>query len=119
MKDLHTILCDYADDSRLEVAAYDGEQLRLRLALDSQGGKQYVLLIPKPVHLDMPPVVMLGSIEFGDQSLLPSGYADSRYRGYEGDEDSWRVMKVTDDEGNRYFVVYSEKEIIDEERSSS
>lgn len=110
MKELYAALREYADDSLLEVVAYNREQLRLRLTLDSHGGKQYVLLIPRPVHVDMPPVVMLGSIEFGSRSLLPPGYSDFRYRGSEGDEDSWRVMKVTDDEENGYFVIFAERE---------
>ena len=110
------VLRHYADDSRLEITSYNNEWLRLRLTLDSAGGITYKVAIPKPIHIDMPPIVMLGQVEFGDRSLLPRHYSKTRYRGYEGDENTFRIMKITDDKENHYFVVYYEKEVIEPNR---
>lgn len=115
MMDIYEVLLKCGDDSHLEVIEYRRECLKLRIQLDIAGGKNYSLTISHPIHLDMPPNVVLGRIEFGSKKLLPEGYGEFRNRGYEGDEDSWRVMKVTDDEGNQYYVIYSAPEKIEED----
>ena len=104
--DIYETLRNYADDSLLEITAYNREFLKICLTIDAETGEKYLLLIHSPLHLDMPPNIMLGSIEFGSRELLPEGYETYRNRGYEGDEEIWRVMKIMDCEENHFFAIY-------------
>jgi hypothetical protein len=106
MIDIYQILQKYADDSTLEVVTYNRDYLKICLTIDVEAGEKYSLIIPTPLHLDMPPKIMLGNIVFGKKELLPDNYAEFRNRGYEGDEVLWRVMRITDDEENLFFAIY-------------
>lgn len=104
---LHDLLNNYADDSELEVNVYNRKNLVLLLTLDVRNGEKYIIDLRNPIHLDMPPYVSLGRIEFGGASLLPENYLEARWRGYFGDEAALNVVKITDDEGNEFFIIYS------------
>jgi hypothetical protein len=111
--DLYRTLGSYADDSSVEIVEYTAQSLVLSVAIDSLGGEVHRIRINEPLHVDMPPRLMLGSIVFGGRSLLPEGYERSRSKGFEGNEDEWRVMKVVDDEGNEFFALFFEDEVLE------
>ena len=104
--DIYKNLQNYADDSILEITTYNRECLKICLTIDAEAGEKYLLIIRSPLHLDMPPNIMLGNIEFGNKELLPEDYEKYRNRGYEGDEEAWRVMKIMDSEKNQFFAIY-------------
>ncbi len=104
--DLTDVLADDADDSLLRVVEYNNNRLVLSVRIDVLNGEEHQILLESPIHIDMPPEMMLGKIVFGDSSLLPKGYTSSRNKGYEGDEVDWRVMKIIDDSENDFYGVY-------------
>jgi len=111
--DFYSLLSKDAEDSLLTVSEYKEGILRLVFRADALGGEEHTITIRQPVHLDMPPKLMLGSVLFGDASLLPSGYAEARNQGYGGDEDTWRVLKAVDDEANEFYAIYFGREILE------
>jgi hypothetical protein len=111
--DLRELLETDGDDSLLEVVEYNASTIRFSVTVDALGGEIHEIAMTEPVHVDMPPKVMLGKVAFGAHSLLPNSYLETRNRGNEGDEGNWRVMHVVDDEGNTFFVVAYGREAIE------
>ena len=106
-------LRSYADDTEVDVRSCDRDQLVLGLKVDSCGGAQWLVTIRGIVHLDLPPSFMLGRVAFGGIELVPGNYFTSRNRGYEGDEDKYHVIKITDQDDNMFLIVsYEEAEIV-------
>ena len=105
--DYKDILEKHGDDSLVEVLEYSSGRLVLRVLLDAIGGREIRIISNRPYHLDMPPKLMLGTIQVGDCHILPDGYLNTRNRGYDGDEGSWQVMRITDDEQNEYYAILS------------
>lgn len=109
----YDLLANDADDSLLEIIEYNSKILILSFIADALGGEKHFIKIYNPIHLDMPPKVMLGYLIFGDKKLLPPEYEENRNKGYDGDEANWRILKVIDDEENEYYAIYITQETIE------
>lgn len=105
MDELYTALANYGDDSELEVISFSGRKLVLAVMLDVWRGQKHLISLSRVGHLDMSPFIWLGSVCFGDTSLLPANYLDTRWEGWSGEE-SLRVMKITDTNEHQFYVVY-------------
>ena len=114
MTELHNILITDAEDSEVRIVSCSPEELKLRVKIDVLGGKLCQILCRRPLHVDLSPVFMLGSLSVGGADILPDDYLRSRNRGYDGDEDSYHVLKFTDQDENSYFVISCEQEEISE-----
>lgn len=107
----HEIFKSDADDSELFVMEYNANRIVFLVTLDVAGGQRVKITLPKPEHLDMPPNIMLGSITFGDCTLLPNNYLGVRYKHYDGDVDKLKVVKVVEqsDEDVFYALYYQQE----------
>lgn len=109
----HEVLNNYADDSEVSILSCDQDQLILRVKVDAHGGQIWRIKCSNLVHVDIAPLFILGRVDFGGQELLPYGYLTNRNRGYEGDEDTYRVIRFTDIDENTHFVITYEEEQIE------
>jgi hypothetical protein len=102
----------YAQDGDLEIASCDSGGLVLRVRLPSRGNEEWEIRTTSLIHLDMNPTLVLGKIEFGGLDLLPEGYTASRNFDHGGNAGSYRVVRITDADDKRHFVVCYELEQI-------
>ena len=113
MPNIASLLEKQAADSELHIHTLNSKEMVVKISLDVLGNELHNVIIPYPDHIDMPPVVHLGSVHFGDVSLLPANYLSTRRKGYEGDEEKLRVMKIKDDEGNTFFIIFCGQEVLE------
>lgn len=110
MDELYEALASYGDDSELEVISFTGAELTLAVYLDVWRGRKYIISLPNVGHLDSSPFTWLGSVFFGDTTLLPPNHLDTRWEGWTS-EKNLRVVKITDQDNELHFyVVYNGQE---------
>jgi len=114
MDELYDALASYGDDSELEIISFTGAELTLAVYLDVWRGQKYIISLPNVGHLDISPFIWLGRVCFGDITLLPPNYLDTRWEGLTSEE-NLRVMKITDpDDELHFFIVYDGQETFKE-----
>jgi len=105
MSDIETTLEKYADDSEVHVQYFDARGLSLQIQVASEGNEIWDMTAENVVHLDMPPSLTLGKIEFGKLDLLTDTYMQERNFDYGGEINNYRVIKFTDNDGKKGIVV--------------
>lgn len=107
------ILSKSAADADLDMVNLQENKITISVSLPSRGGEVWLIRSDDIVHIDMCPSSILGSIEFGGLSLPPPSYAATRNFDYGGEDEDYRVLRITDvDDKVGYLVLFGREEII-------
>lgn len=71
MDHIYDALANDGADSELEIISFTGNELVFVVFLDAERGQKYMVSLPHVGHLDVSPFIWLGSVCFGDTTLLP------------------------------------------------
>ena len=113
--DIHDALTKYADDAEVTVTELSEHRISVSVSLPSCGNSVWLIRSADVIHLDMCPAMTLGHIEFGNLSILPPSYVESRNFDYGGQETEYRVIHFVDnDDKHGYLVLYGKEEIVAE-----
>jgi len=96
----------FADDAAIEIIRSDADSLVLCVEFPSRGNEKWIMRIESIVHMDMGTAFILGSTRFGDLTLLPDGYTESRNFDHGSTQDKYKVIKFTDSDLKQHFIVY-------------
>lgn len=106
MKEILNALENFADDAAIEIRRIDSDSLLLRVELPSRDNEQWDLMVEKVVHLDMNTDFILGHTTFGNSTLLPEGYIESRNFDHGLAMDDYKIIKFTDVDSKQHFITY-------------
>ncbi|MCP4536320.1 MAG: hypothetical protein GY832_04165 [Chloroflexi bacterium] len=113
MKEMYEMLCNRTDDAEVKIVTLNPNKVIIAIKLPSRGNEIWTLRSSSPIHIDMNPSLELGHMEFGDVSLLPTGYLDRRNFDYGGRIEDYRVICFYDVDGKEHFlIIYGEEEIV-------
>lgn len=121
MIDLHEVLMNHGEDSILELISCNRERLILVASIDVLMEK-HTITIPLPQYIDVCPLTHFTSIRFGALDLLPFNYLRSRQKEFAdgevgSDEKYYRVVKIVDQYGNNFFIIFIGSEAFDDQTS--
>ncbi len=106
MKEIINTLENFADDAAIEISRFDSESLVLSIEFPSRGNEKWTLKIKNTIHLDMGTAFILGSTKFGDLTLLPEGYIESRNFDHGLTKDKYKVIQFTDLDLKKHHIIY-------------
>lgn len=106
MKEIINTLENFADDTAIEISRGNSKSLVLWIELPSRGNEQWNLMIKGVVHMDMGTAFILGSTKFGDLTLLPEGYTESRNFDHGLTKDKYKIIQFTDLDLKKHTIVY-------------
>lgn len=106
MKEIINALEKFADDAAIEIKLNGSDILVLFIEFPARGNEKWTLKIEGVVHLDMGTTFILGFTKFGDLTLLPDGYTESRNFDHGLTQDKYKVIKFTDSDSKQHIIVY-------------
>ena len=113
MSEIVTTLEKFADETEVSIQSFDSNGFSLELQIASRGNEKWMIKAKDVIHLDLSPSFILGKANFGNLNLLPEGYVESRNFDYGGDLANYRVIRFTDVDDKKHFIVlYGEEEVV-------